>query len=408
MDAALIILAIVFILIAVRQIGSIRLPIWGIMLGGALAAFLFGTIPAMEAVRAIDIDVMLFLAGVFLIGAALERSGYLSVLAHQAFKDTKTATGLLIVFVGLAALASAFLMNDTLAVIGAPVALLLARSHRIKPALLLLALMFAVTIGSVASPIGNPQNLLIAIQGNLANPFVTFAQHLLLPTIINLAILVVVLRVAYRKEFHTIPLTHTKGKITDPALAKAAKWSLILLVSLVALKIALVALLPSVEIRLTWIALLAAVPVLVSSKRLNALRHIDWRTLVFFAAMFVLMAAVWRTSTVQTLLSGHDFTGTGTILAVSVLASQFISNVPLVALYLPVLLNAGVGTAGLMALAAGSTIAGNLLILGAASNIIVIQSAEARDVRISFWDFARIGIPLTILNVVVYWIFLVV
>jgi Na+/H+ antiporter NhaD/arsenite permease-like protein len=95
------------------------------------------------------------------------------------------------------------------------------------------------------------------------------------------------------------------------------------------------------------------------------------------------------------------------ILGVSVLLSQLLSNVPLVALYLPVLLQAGALTKGMMALAAGSTIAGNLTILGAASNVIIIQNAEKKyGATLSFWDFVRIGVPLTIINVGVYWLFL--
>jgi Na+/H+ antiporter NhaD/arsenite permease-like protein len=86
-----------------------------------------------------------------------------------------------------------------------------------------------------------------------------------------------------------------------------------------------------------------------------------------------------------------------------------LSNVPLVALYLPVLQQAGVTTAGLMALAAGSTIAGNLTILGAASNVIIIQNAEKKSgATLTFWDFVKIGMPLTIINVAVYWVFLLI
>jgi Na+/H+ antiporter NhaD/arsenite permease-like protein len=96
----------------------------------------------------------------------------------------------------------------------------------------------------------------------------------------------------------------------------------------------------------------------------------------------------------------------GIILAVSVLLSQFISNVPLVALYLPLLTKLGASVRDLMALAAGSTIAGNLSILGAASNIIIIQNAEKKaNETLTFWEFIRIGIPLTAVNVLVYWLF---
>jgi len=92
-------------------------------------------------------------------------------------------------------------MNDTLAIIGTPVVLLFARKNDIYPNVLLLALAFAVTTGSVMSPIGNPQNLLIAIGGEIENPFITFMKFLLIPTLINLFVAYIVLRVFYRKHF---------------------------------------------------------------------------------------------------------------------------------------------------------------------------------------------------------------
>ncbi|MCK9308271.1 MAG: anion transporter, partial [Methanoculleus sp.] len=94
------------------------------------------------------------------------------------------------------------------------------------------------------------------------------------------------------------------------------------------------------------------------------------------------------------------------ITVMSVIVSQFVSNVPFVALSLPVLSHLGTSTVGMMALAAGSTIAGNMLILGAASNIIIIQGAEKGGETLTFGEFARIGIPLTVAQTVVYVLFL--
>jgi Na+/H+ antiporter NhaD/arsenite permease-like protein len=127
--------------------------------------------------------------------------------------------------------------------------------------------------------------------------------------------------------------------------------------------------------------------------------------------MFVLMESVWESGFFQSLISGLglNITSPAPILFISMLLSQLISNVPLVALYLPVLMKAGASTTSLMALAAGSTIAGNLFILGAASNVIIIQNAEKKfRETLTFLDFAKIGIILTTINVLVYWLFLMV
>lgn len=404
------VLAVVFILIAVRQVGRFKLQIWHIMLGGALAVLVTRQISLTTALKSINVDVMLFLFGMFVVGEALEASGYLSHLSFRIFRRARSADALILSILFVIGVASAFLMNDTLAIIGTPVVLLLAKKHKIGGKVLLLTLAFAVTIGSVMSPIGNPQNLLIAINGNIANPFVTFLKYLLIPTLINLFLCYLLLKFFYREHFHSASLIHEQEPIKDKRLAIISRISMIIILALIFAKILLVFLKVNIDFRLTYIALIAAAPVLIfSNKRAAILKGIDWHTLVFFAAMFVLMASVWNTGYFQKALLGLkvDVASIAVIFLVGILASQLISNVPLVALYLPLLLHAGAGIKEMVALAASSTIAGNLFILGAASNIIIIQNAEKRTGEtLTFLDFARIGVPLTIINVVVYWFFL--
>ena len=101
---------------------------------------------------------------------------------------------------------------------------------------------------------------------------------------------------------------------------------------------------------------------------------------------------------------GRHVASTPWVLAMSAAVSQVVSNVPLVALYLPALAEAGGGTEARMALAAGSTLAGNLTLIGAASNIIVVDNAERRfGERISFWEFTRVGAPLGVSQLLLTW-----
>jgi Na+/H+ antiporter NhaD/arsenite permease-like protein len=407
---SVLILALVFILIAVRQVAGVKLRIWQVMLGGAMAVLLLGQITPAAAAASINIDVMLFLFGMFVVGQALEESGYLSHLSFRAFESAKNRDHLLLLIIFGTGFASAFLMNDTLAIVGTPVALHLARTHKMPPKSLLLALCFSVTIGSVMSPIGNPQNLLIAIGGGFENPFPAFFIALFTPTIINLFLCYLLIRAFCKGGFGTDAILHDEEPIRDAPLAFLSKISLAIIVVLIAMKVLIVSSGMDADFRLTYIALAAAAPLLiVSPRRIEILRGIDWHTLIFFAAMFILMESVWESGFFQSMIngSGADISSTGMVLAVGVVISQFISNVPLVALYLPLLVHAGASTAAMIALAAGSTIAGNLTILGAASNVIIIQNAEKKSGEtITFMEFARIGVPLTILNVLVYWLFL--
>jgi Na+/H+ antiporter NhaD/arsenite permease-like protein len=407
---SIIVLLIVFALIAVRQIGRIRFQLWQIMLLGAIAVLLTLQISPLNAIKAINLDVMLFLFGMFVIGRAMEESGYLSHLSSKLFRQARSTDGLVLYILFGMGFLSAFLMNDTLAIIGTPVVIMLAKKSDVNTKLLLFALAFAITIGSVMSPIGNPQNLLIAVDGDVPNPFVTFLKYLAIPTIVNLLVAYFILKIYYKKHFCVKQITISPEPITDKGLAKLCRISLALLVILILIKIAIVSAGVQIDFRLTYIALASALPIIVfSPKRLEIIRRIDWHTMIFFAAMFILMASVWESGFFQRQLAAMNLNlaSVSIIMIVAVIVSQFVSNVPLVALYMPTLIHLGASTKELMALAAGSTIAGNLFILGAVSNVIIIHNAEKNaGETLTFLEFAKIGLPLTIINILVYWLYL--
>jgi Na+/H+ antiporter NhaD/arsenite permease-like protein len=399
----------VFLLIAFRRIGGIPVKIWQAMLGGAMVILLTGQLDPLTALEAIDWDVMVFLFGMFVVGEALIMSGYLGALAYRGLHNIRSAEGLVLAILLGGGIGSAILMNDTLAIVGTPLVLRLAREHRLEPRLLLMALAVAITTGSVMSPIGNPQNLLIAVGGPVPSPFLTFIQYLALPTLISLAWAFLVLRLMMPKAFHAEPLTHSTVPVTDPSLAGLARAGILIILLCIIIKMARVVWGWEWEIPLSAIAILAAAPLLIfSPKRILLLRKLDWPTLIFFAAMFVLMGGVWQTGTLQdwTARLHLDLNAIPSIMGLSILLSQFISNVPLVALYLPFMSDGQQALPALMTLAAGSTIAGNLLILGAASNVIIIQRAEQEGQTISFLTFARIGLPLTLLQSLTYGLYL--
>jgi Na+/H+ antiporter NhaD/arsenite permease-like protein len=380
------------------------------MLFGALSVLITKQITFSEALKSINLDVILFLFGMFVIGQALEESGYLSYLSYKLLKKSKSINTLLFSLLFGFGILSAFLMNDTIAIIGTPVVLMLAKKHNVNFKMLLLALAFSITIGSVMSPIGNPQNLLIAINSNMTNPFLTFFKYLLLPTLINLFLTFLVLKLFYKEDFKR-KIIHTEEKINDKELSYLSKISLILIAVLILIKIIIVSLKLPFNFELTYIALISMLPILLfSKKRFNVIKKIDWHTLIFFVAMFVLMQSVWNSGFFQEIITNISLNllSIPLIFIISVVLSQFLSNVPLVALYSPLLINLGAGTKEMIALAIGSTIAGNLLILGAASNIIIIQNTEKKtNQTIKFLEFAKIGIPLTIINLIIYWMFLV-
>ncbi|MBP5288027.1 MAG: hypothetical protein J6Z08_09035 [Elusimicrobiales bacterium] len=408
----LVILGIVFLLTAVRRIGRVSMPVWAVMTGGAAASILCGGISLPAAFRAVDFEVIIFLFGMFCAGQVLELSGWLARAQYRIFRRARTKETLLISLVFFMGMASAVFMNDTIAVIGTPVALLMARKYGIKAKELMLALAFAVTVGSAASPIGNPQNLLVAVKSGMTSPFADFISYLFIPTLINLSLVCVVIKIFYPGDFTRCPIRHHPERVKDPHLAMIAKITIGTVLAAILVKIVCVSVFPSFDFSLVWIAVAAALPgLLLSPRRFEIIKSVDWRTLAFFVGMFVLMQAVWNTGFFQKLIAGSniDISSVKTITAISVIVSQFVSNVPLTALYIPLLKEAGAGVTSYVALAASATVAGNLFILGAASNIIIVQAAERRgEGSISVWEFTKVGLPLTIANSLVYLYFLTV
>lgn len=407
---ALLILMLVLLAIACRGLFSFCLPIWVLVLAGALAALALGTLSLVQALAAINVQVLIYLFAVFVIAEGLRQSGYLMQLSERAFQRPTPGWRVLLYVVAFGSLGSIILMNDTIAILGTLAILEMCPKKDRMQQPLLLALAFSVTTGSVASPIGNPQNLLIALQANMTNPFLVFFGHLTVPTLLNLAIAYALLWFVYRRDFQTPMLCTTVTPLQDRKLAILSLMSLALLVALMLAHTVLSLFVPSHLPPLSVLALCAALPVLLaSSKRMTIVRGIDWGSLIFFAALFVLVQSVWQGQTIQHLLQRNHLplTDSHLLLLISTLMSVVISNVPWVALCLPLLTHVGASTANYLALSIGSTLAGNLLLFGAASNIIIVQNTERqRRHAPSFLAFARIGIPLTLLQSLVFLVFL--
>ncbi|MEI7433666.1 MAG: SLC13 family permease [Methanomicrobiales archaeon] len=405
MELSLIILLAVFLLIAVRQVGQFRFRIWQVMGAGAVAVLITGQISMPDAARSVNIDVMVFLFGMFIVGEALAESGYLFTISQHLVSHCKNSWQFILLFIFSMAFLSAFLMNDTLAIIGTPLALYLGRRLGLSIKMLLLSLCFAITTGSVLSPIGNPQNLLIATECGYSNPFGIFLLYLGIPTIISLVVLVLFIRFFYPEDTGKNICITGDVQPADPELTRVLKISLTLIICCIILQVIL-SLHPFgvvYTVPLLAIAIAGAAPVILfSRKRVEIIQKIDWPTLVFFISMFVLMAAVFTTGFFQAAVPVAATSSVFLLYSTSLLISQFISNVPFVALFTPMFQQAGMSVNETMALASGSTLAGNLTILGAASNIIVIQNAERQGETITFIEFLRLGIPFTLVTGVIF------
>ena len=414
------IFVVVYALIALRNFRRFKIPIWTIMLAGAVAMIFSGALPLQDAYAAINLDVIFFLLGMFSIVAAMDLSGLLEYLTARMLRLSRTPQrALALVLFGMGLL-SAFLVNDTLALTATPIMLGLSKQMRIKPGVLLITLALGVTIGSAMTPVGNPQNLLIALSSGIPNPMLDFLYYLVPPTIIGLVVTFLILRFYYRKDlaksaedFGTIPLPPIK----DGRLARLSAYVAGIVVA--GFFLVGVAQLFGVQgnINLGTVSLFGATIVyLLSTRRREILESVDWGIIIFFMSLFIVVQGFWDSNALQSLLlylpalnPSDIVVSLGVIILASLVFSQLLSNVPFVAVYIKAMQAAGfTGTnvKAWVALAGASTLAGGLSLLGAASNVIILEAAESRGSGFSSLEFSKVGLLVTIPNILILYLFL--
>ena len=398
----------VFAVIAAREWLPGFLKIWHVMVAGAAVLLLSTEISPAEAMDDIDWNIIAYLFGVFSIGRALFDNGLSQRIAVRMV-GLGSRRRLLLAFVAVFALISAVLTNDAAAIIGTPIALALAGRIGADPRIMLVVLCATVTVGSVATPIGNPQNLLIAASGDVPEPVLTFLAWLIVPTLLGLA--VVFIWFAGRLGGAA---SSTGPAVAETVLEEAGGplWPVALAVGLLVVLVVgesvLAVVAPGLGYPLGAAAVLAALPVyLFAPTRWRTLARLDWPTLAFFIAMFIVTGALLRSGALQSVLGSAlaVMTEPAATAAFSLIGSQVVSNVPFVDIYLKLLPSAEVDN--LMMLAAVSTLAGNAFIISAASNVIVLQMAERLGgPEIHFWAFARLVVPVGLITtgVAVVWI----
>jgi Na+/H+ antiporter NhaD/arsenite permease-like protein len=324
-------------------------------------------------------------------------------------------------FVGIGIL-SAIMVNDALVVIGVPLLIGVASRLRADPKPLLLILAFAVTIGSTLTPFGNPQNLLVAVASGVSSPVTTFLRYLAVPTAINLLLGGWYVRWVYGPQIPstTFPPVSAAGRIRlfpEHGWARRLEAYPVILIFPATLTVLVTLDITSAVTRgpavpIWEVALAGAVILLLLSPgRTQTVQRVNWSILLLFAGLFVVVAGAVEGGVIATLDSIFPVPGpghpTGALLAVvgtSIGGSQLVSNVPWVALQIPVLSGLGYGAGSpiiWMALAASSTLAGNITLLGAVSNLIVVDSAEKLGVHIRLFEFIRHGVPIAAITITV-------
>jgi Na+/H+ antiporter NhaD/arsenite permease-like protein len=330
----------------------------------------------------------------------LRISGFFVRAGHLALDRIKTSRGLLAATIVLSGVLSAFLVNDIVCIALTPLVLHLARKRRCDPVPHLIGLATAANIGSAATITGNPQNMIIGVQSGI--PYLHFALRLMPVSLLGLVLDFFVISVVYRQALCPDATNLAAGPDLEdrPPHGRAARW--LLRKSVAAALVSVVLFFCGLPIAL--VAIGAAGFLMLNRLRPQRIyREIDWTLILMFIGLFMVVHAFQLH-----VVSGWGVEHWDWILAhpvdrlsiAAAVLSNLVSNVPAVLLFEPVMhaMPEASREQAWLALAMSSTFAGNLTILGSVANLIVVENARREGVSVGFWEYCKVGIPVTLLT----------
>jgi Na+/H+ antiporter NhaD/arsenite permease-like protein len=323
--------------------------------------------------------------------ANLRLSGFFSWVAAGAVQYVHGPYTLLAAIVAVAGVFSAFFVNDTMCIVLTPLVLEVTAKLRRNPVPYLLSIAMASNAGSAATITGNPQNMMIGSMSGI--PYAVFAGKLAPVALIGMLLTWALIAWTYRRELagaQKLDVAAIEPRVHRGLLIK----SVVVAVSMVALFFA--------GWPVSTVALLAGAVLLITRrvKPKRVYHEIDWELLVLFTGLFIVVAGVEKTSLAEDLLAlarTLQLQRVPVLAAAAAVISNIVSNVPSVLLFRPVVAQLPDAQLGWLTLAMASTLAGNLTLVGSVANLIVVEQARDR-VRIGFWEYFRVGAPLTVLT----------
>jgi Na+/H+ antiporter NhaD/arsenite permease-like protein len=392
-DLLYVILAFVYAGMMLGEIPGLALDRTGVALLGAIALLGTGQLGRQAALDAVDVPTIALLFGLMVVSSQFRLGGFYSRVTERIAAVRVGPPALLALVVGTSGVLSALLANDIVCLAMTPLLIVGCARRGLDPRPFLLGLACAANVGSAATLIGNPQNMLIGQKLGLS--FSGYLADAAMPSLLGLGVVWAVVR------------WHFKGRwerVTEVAPVPVQLFS-----SWQTGKGALVlVLLVGAFVATSWpreVLALVAAGVLLLSRRMTSrtmLGYVDFQLLVLFVSLFIVNHAVAHSGALDHLTErlrglGVELTAPVDLFLSSAVLSNLVSNVPAVMLLLP----SATHPLGGPVLALSSTFAGNLLVVGSLANIIVVDQARHLGVSITVREHARIGIPVTILTLLV-------
>jgi Na+/H+ antiporter NhaD/arsenite permease-like protein len=390
--AAIVIFALTYFVLAIGRFPGLRIDRTGAAIIGASLMVGVNALSLEDAHQAINFDAIILLFGMMIVVANLQLSGFFSLVAQRVVEHAASPVVLLIAIVAVAGFFSAFFVNDTMCLVLTPLVLEITETLRRNPIPYLLAVAMASNIGSVATITGNPQNMMIGSFSGIS--YRQFLACLSPVALVGLVLAVVVIYVAYRREFASAERVTVVGTLVT--VDRWLMWKSIV-VSL-GMIVMFFAGWPVPKVAVVAGALLLINRTVDPEKVYS---RIDWSLIVLFVGLFVVIGGIERTSYQSDLaaLAGQLHLDNVFLLSgFSALLSNLVSNAPAVLVFKPFVAHLANPTRAWLTLAMSSTLAGNLTIVGSVANLIVIQQSRHK-VRIGFWEYFRVGAPLAILTI---------
>jgi len=389
-----------YLALAIGRIPGLNIDRAGIALVGAGLMVASGALSMADAYKAIDLETITLLLGMMIVVANLRLSGFFAFATEWVMTRAKRSLILLGAIVLTSGLFSAFLVNDAICLVLTPLVLDLTIALKRRPAPYLLAVAMASNVGSTATITGNPQNIMIGSFSHI--PYAHFAMVLGPVAAVGLVATMALIALFHRPEFSgETGLEAPRSRIVvNRFLAIRAVLATLILIALF-----FVGVIPAKAAIIVGGLLLLTRRV--KSRRVYA--DIDWSLLLMFAGLFIIVAGAQRafvTPDVITAIGRLHLDQIPVLSAVTAVLSNLVSNVPAVLMLKPFVTGLPDPGKAWLTVAMASTLAGNFTVLGSIANLIVVQRAEASGVRISFWDYFRVGAPLTLITLAfgVFWL----
>jgi Na+/H+ antiporter NhaD/arsenite permease-like protein len=399
-----------YAVLALGRLPGLRLDRTGAAVVGAILMVAFGGLSFDAAVQSVNFRTLVLLFGMMVLVAHLQLSGFFTRVARYVAWRVHNPIALIFAVSAAAGLLSALFVNDPVCLVLTPVVIEVTRLRRLNPLPVLLALATGSNIGSVATITGNPQQMLIGSVSRMS--FVHYAAALGPVAVVGLLLETAIIATMFRGRFFIIDYSVVVLPAAPPEQHRAlrAPQSALLAKTVSVAAIMLIGFFAAFEPAL--VAAVGAAALLVT-RRVNPRKiwsRIDWDLLVLFVGLFVVVEGAVNAGLAADLFEWLRPIGVHTVWGlslVSALLANLISNVPSVMLLshlVPTLPNP---EQGWLTLAMSSTLSGNLTLLGSIANLIVVEGARKRDVHVSFGDYLRVGIPVTIATMAfgIWWVY---